>query len=154
MLSDGCIKKLLTQDRSTILLVEHWRNLSIPELNVEWLQQQGRKRSLSLTLATFSVKKKVPERRKNGISDRSIFESEKEKAEDLQPTKKRHTKPSAPKGKQRSKLNRYCWKSISKGYIPKIPMTQWVVSMYNGLCRTRSQRRAVLKLKLSPWTHP
>ena len=42
---------------------------------------------LSLTLATFSVKK-VPERRKYGMSDRSVIESEKEKVEDFQPTKK------------------------------------------------------------------
>ena len=58
------------------------------------------------------------------MSDWSVFESEKEKAEDFDPTKKRRTKPSVPKGKQRSKLKRYRWKSISKGYVPKIPMTQ------------------------------
>jgi len=41
---------------------------------------------------------KVPERRKYGMSNRSVFESEKEKAEDFQPTvKKWCTKPSAPK---------------------------------------------------------
>ena len=34
---------------------------------------------LSLTLATFSVEKKVSEKRKYGMSDRSVFESEKEK---------------------------------------------------------------------------
>ena len=39
---------------------------------------------LSLTLATFSVEKKVSERRKYGMSDRSVFESEKEKEDDLQ----------------------------------------------------------------------
>ena len=32
---------------------------------------------LSLTLATFSVEKKMSERRKYGMSDRSVFESEK-----------------------------------------------------------------------------
>ena len=54
---------------------------------------------LSLTLATFSVEKKVPERRKYGMSDQSVVASKKEKAEDFQPKKKRRTKPSAPKGK-------------------------------------------------------
>ena len=49
----------------------------------------------------------MPERRKYGVSDRSVFESEKEKAEDFQPTKKYCTKPSVPKGKQRSKLKCY-----------------------------------------------
>ena len=39
---------------------------------------------LSLTLATFSVEKKVSERRKCGMSDRSVFESEKEKEDDFQ----------------------------------------------------------------------
>ena len=92
----------------------------------------ARKTALVLSL-TFSVKKKVPERRKYRMSDRSVFESEKEKAEDFQPTKKHRTKPSAPKGKQRRQLKRYHWKSISKGYAPKIP-TQWAVSTYNGLC--------------------
>ena len=43
---------------------------------------------LSLALATFSFDKKVPEKRKYGISDRSVFESEKEKEDDFQPTKK------------------------------------------------------------------
>ena len=82
--------KLLTQNRSTILLVERWR---IPELNAEWLEEARKKAPvLSLTLATFSVEK-VPERRKYGMSDRSVFESEKEKAEDFQPTKKCRTKP-------------------------------------------------------------
>ena len=90
---------------------------------------------LSLTLATFCVKKKVPERHKYGMSDWSVFESEKEKVKDFHPTKKRPTKPSAPKGKQRSKLKCYRWKSILKGYVPKIPMTQWAVLTYNGLCR-------------------
>ena len=37
-------------------------------------------------------------------------ESENEKEDDFQPTKKRHPKPSAPKGKQRSKLKRYRWR--------------------------------------------
>ena len=105
----------------------------------------SRKTALVLSL-TFSVEKKVPERLKYGMSDRSVFESEKEKAEDFQPTKKRWTKPSAPKGKQRRQLKRYCWKSISKRYAPKIP-TQWAVSMYNGLCRARNQLSAVLKAK-------
>ena len=41
---------------------------------------------LSLTLATFSVKKKVSERHKCGMSDRSVFESEKEKEDDFQHT--------------------------------------------------------------------
>ena len=63
-----------------------------------------------------------------------FFESEKEKENDFQPTKKRRTKPSAPEGKQRSKLKRYRWKSILKGYVPKIPTTQWAVLTYNGLC--------------------
>jgi len=110
----------------------------------------ARKTALVLSL-TFSVEKKVPERRKYGMSDRSVFESEKEKAEDFQPTKKHWTKQSAPKGKQRRQLKHYCWKSISKRYAPKIP-TQWAVSTYNGLCRARNQRSAVLKL--SPWTRP
>ena len=42
---------------------------------------------LSLTLATFSVEKKVSERRKCGMSDRSVFESEKEKEDDFQHTR-------------------------------------------------------------------
>ena len=96
---------------------------------------------------TFSVEKKVPERRKYGMSDRSLFESEKEKVEDFQPTKKHQTKLSAPKEKQRRQLKCYRWKSISKGYAPKILTTQWAVSTYNGLCRTRNQRSAVLKAK-------
>ena len=54
---------------------------------------------LSLTLATFSVDKKVQERCKYGTSDRSVFESEKGKEDDFQPTKKCRTKPFAPKGK-------------------------------------------------------
>ena len=63
---------------------------------------------LSLTLATFSVDKKVQERRKYGMSDQSVFESEKEEG-DFQPTKKRRTKPSARKG-----IN--CWlKTYSLG---------------------------------------
>ena len=69
---------------------------------------------LYLTLATFSVEKNVPERRKYGMSDRNVSESKKQKAEDFQPTKKWHTKPSAPKGKQRSKLKHYRWRSTSK----------------------------------------
>ena len=39
---------------------------------------------LSLTLATVSVEKKVSERYKYGMSDRSSFESEKEKEDDFQ----------------------------------------------------------------------
>ena len=35
---------------------------------------------LSLTSATFSVEKKVSERRKYGMSDRSVSESKKQKA--------------------------------------------------------------------------
>ena len=42
---------------------------------------------LSLTLATFSVEKKVSERRKYGMSDQSVFESEKEKEDDFQHTR-------------------------------------------------------------------
>ena len=98
---------------------------------------------LSLNLATFSVEK-VPERCKYGMSDWSVFDSEKEK-EDFQPTKKRPTKPSAPKGKQRSMLKRYHWKSILKGYVLKILTTQWAVLTYNRLCCTQNQRSAVLK---------
>ena len=72
---------------------------------------------LSLTSATFSVEMKVSERRKYGMSDWSVSESEKEKAEDYKgPTKKWHTKPSAPKGKQRSKLKRYRWRSMFRKY--------------------------------------
>ena len=71
------------------------------------------------------------------MSDQSFFESEKEKEDDFQPTKKRRTKPSAPKGKQRGKLKCCRWKSISKGYVPKI-LTQWAVSTYNGLSRVKS----------------
>ena len=53
---------------------------------------------LSLTLATSRVDKKMPERRKYGMSDRSVFESKKDKEDDFQPTKKRRrTKPSASK---------------------------------------------------------
>ena len=43
---------------------------------------------LSLTLATFSVEKKVSERRKYGMSDQSVFESEKEKEDDFQHTRR------------------------------------------------------------------
>ena len=71
---------------------------------------------LSLTLATFSVEKKVLERRKYGMSDRSVFDSEKGKTEDLQPTKKWRTKLSAPKGKQRSKLKGCRWRSMFRKY--------------------------------------
>ena len=85
---------------------------------------------LSLTLATVSVEKKVSERRKYGMSDRSIFESEKEE-DDFQPTKKHHTKPSVPK----RKLKRYCWKSNLKGICSENTDdtvgsfdVQWIVS--------------------------
>ena len=47
---------------------------------------------LSLTLPTFRVDKKVQEGRKYGMSDRSVFENERE--DDFQPTKKRRTKLS------------------------------------------------------------
>ena len=63
---------------------------------------------LSLTLATFSVDKKVEEKYKYRMNYRSIFESEKEE-DDFQPAKKHHTKLSAPKGKQRSKLKCCRW---------------------------------------------
>ena len=46
------------------------------------------------TLATVGVDKKVPERRKYGMSHPSGFESEKEKDRDFQPTKKQRMKPS------------------------------------------------------------
>ena len=64
------------------------------------------------------------------MGDWSIFASEKEKEDDFQPTKKRRTKLSTPKGKQRSKLKVYHWRSILKGYmyVPKILTTQWAVS--------------------------
>ena len=79
------------------------------------------------------------------MSDQSIFESEK-KEDDLQPTKKCRTKPSAPKGKQLSKLKCFCWKSILKGYVPKILQHsgQFQCTMD---CRTRNERSAVLKAK-------
>ena len=101
---------------------------------------------LSLTLPTFRVDKKVQEGRKYGMSDRSVFESEREE-DDFQPTKKRRTKLSLSKGKQCSKLKHCCWKNILKRYVLKILMTQWAVSTYNGLCRARNQRSAVLKPK-------
>ena len=101
---------------------------------------------LSLTLATFRVDKKVQEGRKYGMSDRSVFESEREE-DDFQPTKKCRTKLSLSKGKQSSKLKHCCWKNILKRYVLKIPTTQWAVSMYNGLCWARNQRSAVLKPK-------
>ena len=75
------------------------------------------------------------------MNDRSGFESEKEKEDDLQPTKKRRTKPSAPKGKQGTSLKSYRWKTISKGrYIRKIPRTQsgQFQRLNNGLCRVKS----------------
>ena len=95
---------------------------------------------LSLTLATFSVDKKVQGRRKYGLSDQSVFESEKEE-DNFQPTKKCRTKPPAPKGKQRSKL-----KSISKGYVPKILLHSGQFRRTMD-CRTRNQHSAVLKAK-------
>ena len=78
----------------------------------------------SPTLATVGVHKKVPERRKYGMSHLSSFESEKEKDRDFQPTKKRRIKPSASKGNQSTSLKCYCWKTILKRYVPKIPRTQ------------------------------
>ena len=52
---------------------------------------------ISLTLATSHVDKKVPERHEYWMSHWSIFESEKDKDDDFQPTKKRCTKPSVSK---------------------------------------------------------
>ena len=101
---------------------------------------------LSLTLATFSVDKKVEEKYKYRMSDRSVFESEKEKEDDFQPAKKHRTKPSAPKGKQRSKLKCCHWKSISKGYVPKI-LRHSGQFQHTMDCRERNQRSAILKAK-------
>ena len=68
----------------------------------------------------------------------SVFEMEKGK-DDFQPTNKRHTKLSAPNGKQGTSLKRYHWKSISKGYVQKILRTQCAVStLNNGLCHAKS----------------
>ena len=53
-------------------------------------------------------------------------ESENEKEDDFQPTKKRRTKPSAPKGKQRSKLKCYLWK-YSDDTVGSFDV-QWIVS--------------------------
>ena len=78
----------------------------------------------------------MQERRKYGMSNRRVLESEKEE-DDFQSTKKRCTELSAPK--QHSKLKQYHCKSISKGYVPKIPTTQWAVSTYNGLCLAGNQ---------------
>ena len=103
----------------------------------------ARKTALVLSL-TFSVKKKVPERRKYRMSDRSVFESEKEKAEDFQPTKKWRTKPSAPKGKQRSKLKRYRWRSMFRKY--RRHSRQFRRTM-DCVTRKVSRRSAVLKAK-------
>ena len=146
MLSDGCIETAYTK------LFYNFTGRTLAYFNYPTVEcgvaAAARKKALvlSLTLATFSVENKVPERRKYRMIDRSVFDSEKEKAEDFQPTKKRPTKPSAPKGKQHRPLKRYCWKSISKRYAPKIP-TRWAVSTYNGLCCTQNQRSAVLKAK-------
>ena len=79
----------------------------------------------------------MQERRKYGMSDRRVFQSEKEE-DDFQSTKKCRTKLSAPK--QHSKLKQYHYNSISKGYVPKILTTQWAVSVYNGLCLAQNQR--------------
>ena len=59
----------------------------------------ARKKALviSLTLAASHVDKKVPERHEYGMSHRSVFESEKDKDDDFQPTKKHRTKPSVSK---------------------------------------------------------
>ena len=65
-------------------------------------------------LASVGVHKKEPESRKYGMSDRSDFESGKEKDDDFQPTKKSYMKLSAPKGKQGTSLKHYHWRSISK----------------------------------------
>ena len=94
----------------------------------------------SPTLATVGADKKVPEKRKYGMSHPSGFESEKEKDRDFQPIKKRRTKPSASKGKQSTLLKCYCWKTISKRYVPKIPGTQsgQFQLLNDGLCRANS----------------
>ena len=132
-LSDGCIETAYAK------LLYNFTGQTLAYFNYPRVEcgmaAAARKKALmlSLTLANFSVEN----RHKYGMSDRSVFDSEKEKAEDFQPTKKRCTKPSAPKGKQRSKVKHYRWKSISKGYVPKISKTQWAVSMYNGLCRAK-----------------
>ena len=87
----------------------------------------------------------------------SVFESKKEE-DNFQPTKKRRTKLSPPKGKQRSKLKHHRWKSvissISKRYVLKIPTTHWAVLTYKGLCHTRNQRSAVLKPKTESMNTP
>ena len=84
------------------------------------------------TLAIVSVDKKVPERRKCVMSNRSGFESEKKKEDNLQHTKKWRTKLSAPKGKQGTSLKSYHWKTISKWYIENTK------HLNNGLCRVKS----------------
>ena len=109
----------------------------------------GKKKALvfSPTLATFGVDK-VPERRKYGMSDPSGLESEKEKDCDFQPTKKWRMKRSASKGKQSTSLKHYCWKTISKGYAPKIPRTQkWAVSTFKQWIVSCKQHSAVDGLK-------
>ena len=109
----------------------------------EWLRQRRRKRSCYLLqLATFSVEK-VAERRKlvsMGWVTGAFMRVRKRRRKTFNLQRNAAQSPSAPKGKQRSKLKRYRWKSISK-----IPTTQWAVSTYNGLCRARSQRSAILK---------
>ena len=72
------------------------------DLRFDWLALAGKKKALvfSPTLATTDVEKKVPERHRYGMSDPSGFQSEKEKHQDFQPTKKRCTKLSTFKGKQ------------------------------------------------------
>ena len=87
------------------------------------------KSARSLTLATFGVEK-VPERRNMGCLTGAFLRARKD---DFQPTKHR-TKPSAPKGKQRNKLKCFRWRSISKGFVPKILTTQWAISMYTMDC--------------------
>ena len=95
----------------------------------------------SPTLANIGVDKKVPERRKYGMSHPNGFESEKEKDHDFQPTEKWHTtRPSAFKGKQNTSLKCYCWMTIPKRYVPKTPRTQsgQCQLLNNGLCHMNS----------------
>ena len=63
------------------------------------------------------------------MSDQRVFESEKRKKDNIQP-KKCHTKPSAPKGKQRSNAEVLSLEEYFEGYVLKMPMTQWAVSTF------------------------
>ena len=75
----------------------------------------ARKKALviSLTLATFSVDKKAPERHKYRMSDWSVFGSEKDKDDNFQPTKKRCTKPSASKVQEAEVISlEECFKEV------------------------------------------